>query len=770
MAEPLSLATLSITPVAAVEHASEVQDDGLPPKLPNDFIWSLTGTKHVDYPANQHFEGETATVGRSGHLGSGGFGSVDVVVCKRRILARKQMHSTRVDAETRREARILEGIIHRHVIQLVGSYTQRNRFYLLLHPVAECNLKEFMQTPENERDLPWDHNLKSAFGCLAGAVAFLHSTKIAVKHKDIKPTNVLMFCGTPMLTDFGLSNSFKGAEDSKSSGITGKTPKYAAPEVVAMLPRGTSQDVFSLGLVFQDMYWALHGHTDGQATDLDGNAREESNFGGQHLTEEERVFCRSLPLLAFQWDSEIRDRAFLTRLMRLMTAERSEDRPTATTIWQSLQIPSTHGIMCGRCCHDDLPRLDLETTDRLGQSNGSSTIVSSLRSRRPEKSMLSCSSLPPFDSTHTAYYSVPSGDPQLSDYEKLLDDQGYLPRLEDQYDWSGRAMHVVYNDGDHVPLVAQYTLGVSPKALVEAVQCRGRLLARKSMRISRRIALDDMISEVGLIQRLRHRHIVQVIGSYIQRKTLSILTYPVADCTLEAMMDDIESNEMVPGQGDGQSVRNHRLALKKFFACLAQAIEYIHDELVKHMDIKPQNILVRRLSGTGGFAHVYITDFGVSRLYTSEDEAMTDGPTSFTRRFAAPELVSSKARGFPADIFSLGCVFLEMQTTVLGCSYHGLKAVIKDHRTISSYSANPDDIDEWIKKLEKHPRSVDGLQISPRETRSRLATVRAMLNTNPSLRPTAVDIALKFGSNECCNLDREDFRDEPGSSRQNVEG
>jgi hypothetical protein len=448
-----------------------------------------------------------------------------------------------------------------------------------------------------------------------------------------------------------------------------------------------------------------------------------------------------------------------------MTAERSEDRPTATTIWQSLQVPSLNGVMCGRCCHDDLPRLDSETTDRFGHSDGSGTTVAFLRSERPEKSMLSYSSLPPYDSTHTAYHSVPSeNEPQISDYEKLLDDQGYLPRLEDQHNWSGRAMHVGYDANDDVALVAHYTLGVSSTAIVEAVQCRGRLLARKSMRITKRLALRDMISEIGLIQKLRHRHIVQVIGSYTQRKTLSILTYPVADCTLDFMMEDIKSNEVVPGQGDGQSARDHRLTLKRFFACLAQAIEYIHDELEKHMDIKPQNILVRRLSGTGGLAHVYITDFRISRSYTNEDEGVTEGPISFTRKFAAPEVALHEARGFSADIFSLSCVFLEMQTAILGSSYHGLQVAMMADRGCHSYQANPDHIDEWIKKLEKHPRSVDGLQISPRETRSRLATVRAMLNTEPSQRPTAVDIALKFGSNECCNLDREDFRDEPESS------
>lgn len=218
--------------------------------------------------------------------------------------------------------------------------------------------------------------------------------------------------------------------------------------------------------------------------------------------------------------------------------------------------------MCGRCCQNDLLRLDTETTNRFGHSSGSSTIAASLRSKRAEKSVLSCSSLPPYDSTHTAYYSVLSGDePQVSSYEQLLHDQGYLPRLEDQYDWSGRAMHVAYDANDDIPLVARYTLGISGTAIVEAVQCRGRLLARKSMRFTRRVPLETMIPEVGLLQELRHRHIVQVVGSYTQRRNLSILAYPVADCTLEAMMYDVESNELVP-RLNGQSVRDQRLALK----------------------------------------------------------------------------------------------------------------------------------------------------------------------------------------------------------------
>jgi serine/threonine protein kinase len=121
-------------------------------RLKKDSIWSSSGTKHVNYALDEQFEGENAPVGPSRHLGSGGFGTVDAVICKGQVMARKRMHFQKLDAEFQREAKILEGIIHQHIIQLVGSYTRQNRLFLLLHPVAECNLREFMQKPEDQRD------------------------------------------------------------------------------------------------------------------------------------------------------------------------------------------------------------------------------------------------------------------------------------------------------------------------------------------------------------------------------------------------------------------------------------------------------------------------------------------------------------------------------------------------------------------------------------------------------------------------------------------
>ncbi|KAF2022773.1 kinase-like protein, partial [Setomelanomma holmii] len=88
-----------------------------------------------------------------------------------------------------------------------------------------------------------------------------------------------------------------------------------------------------------------------------------------------------------------------------------------------------------------------------------------------------------------------------------------------------------------------------------------------------------------------------------------------------------------------------------------KAVSFIHSRNVKHMDIKPKNILVRQVAGA---VKVYVADFGIARSYKTAAESFTDTPISFTRTYAAPEVVMQDIRVNPADIFSLSCVFIEM--------------------------------------------------------------------------------------------------------------
>lgn len=212
-------------------------------------------------------------------------------------------------------------------------------------------------------------------------------------------------------------------------------------------------------------------------------------------------------------------------------------------------------------------------------------------------------------------------------------------------------------------LNVQDLLGSTSTAIVQSVKCKRIVLARKTIRCSRYFTKEKAIEEVAHLSRLNHSHVVQVIGTYTMGSELSILMYPVAEHNLETFLQDLD-----PRNQFGLVLTRKLVALGTFFGCLLHAVEYLHSNMTKHMDLKPKNILIRhtRHSAVPSVLDykVYIADFGISRSYDTLDATETEGPTMFTRKYAAPEVVDRQKRGLSADIFSLGCVFVEIGATL----------------------------------------------------------------------------------------------------------
>jgi serine/threonine protein kinase len=84
---------------------------------------------------------------------------------------------------------------------------------------------------------------------------------------------------------------------------------------------------------------------------------------------------------------------------------------------------------------------------------------------------------------------------------------------------------------------------------------------------------------------------------------------------------------------------------------------------VRHKDLKPDNVLVRG-------SDVFITDFGISRDLIGEVTTGTIGdPSERTPMYCAPESnIEGGRRGRSADMFSLGCIMIEMLTVLTGAS------------------------------------------------------------------------------------------------------
>jgi tRNA A-37 threonylcarbamoyl transferase component Bud32 len=277
-----------------------------------------------------------------------------------------------------------------------------------------------------------------------------------------------------------------------------------------------------------------------------------------------------------------------------------------------------------------------------------------------------------------------------SEWLEHLHDRGILLDPKDELNWSGRGQHVEYDAKEEIdiPLAVKKVLGYSATAIVESVQCRRILLARKTVKCNRKLPKEEVVTEVENLQRLQHSHIVRIVGTYTLRRSLAILLYPVADWNLEEFMDDIVELERTD---DEHGIK----VMPTMFGCLSSAIGFIHDKNVKHMDIKPKNILVRRVDG---LPKVYIADFGIARSYKSPAEAFTDTPTSFTRTYAAPEVVQQDKRGYPADIFSLGCVFMEMVAVMMSTPYSNQRDQLARARGVD-YQSSILEVTAWYLRL-----------------------------------------------------------------------
>jgi serine/threonine protein kinase len=323
------------------------------------------------------------------------------------------------------------------------------------------------------------------------------------------------------------------------------------------------------------------------------------------------------------------------------------------------------------------------------------------------------------------------------EYARLLQSQNLWPvdPLFEQ-NWSGRGQHAEFKKHEQKLidelLEVQENLGCTRTAFVQSVKCRRILLARKTIMCGKQtMTQEEAVAEVSHLTRLNHAHILRIIGTYVKGRELSILLYPVADCNLEAFLESYRDMRL-SGMGS---------FLEECFSCLSSAVNYIHRNLTKHMDIKPQNILVLRMSHAR--YTVYIADFGIARSYASIEEIETDGRTSFTKRYAAPEVVRQEHRGLSADIFSLGCVFIELYSALSISRERGMRlqtCLTANARGDTSYQANIDAIQailsNWVEYDGDYGRVV--------------SLIIEMLKHNPAERPTAERLVATIGERPCC--------------------
>lgn len=100
--------------------------------------------------------------------------------------------------------------------------------------------------------------------------------------------------------------------------------------------------------------------------------------------------------------------------------------------------------------------------------------------------------------------------------------------------------------------------------------------------------------------------------------------------------------------------------VKNFTTQLIKGLKYLHENGIIHRDIKSENILI----DTDG--KIKLTDFGCSKKYSEElSETGFISSMKGSLLWMAPEVMKQSGYGRKADIWSLGCVVIEMLTAKL---------------------------------------------------------------------------------------------------------
>ncbi|XP_024451734.1 serine/threonine-protein kinase STY46 isoform X3 [Populus trichocarpa] len=151
---------------------------------------------------------------------------------------------------------------------------------------------------------------------------------------------------------------------------------------------------------------------------------------------------------------------------------------------------------------------------------------------------------------------------------------------------------------------------------------------------------SEFVQEVSIMRKVRHKNVVQFIGSCTRPPSLCIVTEFMSG---GSMYDFLHKQK---GSLNLQSLLRVAIDVSKGMHCLNQ-------NHIIHRDLKSANILMDE-NGV-----VKVADFGVARV---QDQTGVMTAETGTYRWMAPEVIEHKPYDHKADVFSFGIVLWELLT------------------------------------------------------------------------------------------------------------
>lgn len=348
--------------------------------------------------------------------------------------------------------------------------------------------------------------------------------------------------------------------------------------------------------------------------------------------------------------------------------------------------------------------------------------------------------------------------------------------------------HLNVEDETPLPLVYEFSYREGSYGIVERVRdsLSGNQYARKQQIVSsehRTTAANrrHIEEEAKRLKDLEHRHVIKLVKSYQRGRVYGILLSPAATSDLERLLVRYYKDKFSAGNSCQDSEWLRPIFLTAF-GCLSKGLAYIHSRNIRHKDVKPANILYEKSMDDRDARFIW-ADFGLAYDFSATGDSKTKGNKIYSKRYAAPEVVATYNRvhsekrtntnsslnqiaemnednsteieldpqtanniddthGRKTDIFSLGCIFLEL---LGGLVYDKLpldKETPQDPRE-PMFSNYLKELEDWAQQKQSDGKG--------RELASLFQITLKMMSRNPDDRPVIGDVVrsmARFGG-EC---------------------
>ena len=279
--------------------------------------------------------------------------------------------------------------------------------------------------------------------------------------------------------------------------------------------------------------------------------------------------------------------------------------------------------------------------------------------------------------------------------------------------------------------------GAVYKAICSSGTAEPKVYAIKEIEVKDGKEQTQVERELAMLKRCNHVNILKLEDAYrirMEPSAVFLVTEPWAQASLRRFFDTLDNqnrSSLCPWYDQSTAVACFGPIFKGFI----DGLTYLHEQSIKHKDIKPENLLLHYIGQSQDglnpavgrpVIRPIIADLGTSKIQLS---CASTNFTHSTYEYLAPEQAAHTESTFKADIFSMGCCF----ALAVGVVCEGRQGLLSLQNVVMDNSCS------FARELRKVVSAMNNLSVTNKSRALRLIA-EWMLFSDPAERPDSKSV------------------------------